>query len=168
MGRGEEMEPQDYLYRPKKRLSLQYHHHREEWWLLVEGEAEATTGQGKDSKTIELKKVKSSASGSGRSTGFHRRRGASSSRWRTGISMRPISSVSRTTTDDIERVKRASLARAHPCLEARKPARFTAVDMWWYGRVHREQAIVALIVAVVVIARVASFAYFSSACRGES
>ena len=54
--------------------SLQYHHHREEWWL-VEGEAEATTGQGKDSKTIELKKVKSSASGSGRSTGFHRRRG---------------------------------------------------------------------------------------------
>ena len=42
--------------KPKKRLSLQYHHHREEWWLLVEGEAEATTGQGKDSKTIELKK----------------------------------------------------------------------------------------------------------------
>ena len=39
--------------------------------------------------------------------------------------------------------------------------------MWWYGRVHREQAIVALIVAVVVIARVASFAYFSSLAAGN-
>jgi D-beta-D-heptose 7-phosphate kinase/D-beta-D-heptose 1-phosphate adenosyltransferase len=42
--------------KPKKRLSLQYHNNREEWWLLVEGEAEATTGQGKDSQTVELKK----------------------------------------------------------------------------------------------------------------
>lgn len=41
---------------PKMRVSLQYHHHREEWWLLVSGDAKATTGQGKDSQTIELKK----------------------------------------------------------------------------------------------------------------
>lgn len=42
--------------KPRMRVSLQYHHHREEWWLLVSGDAQATTGQGKDSKTVELKK----------------------------------------------------------------------------------------------------------------
>jgi D-beta-D-heptose 7-phosphate kinase/D-beta-D-heptose 1-phosphate adenosyltransferase len=42
--------------KPQSRLSLQYHHHREEWWLLVQGDAQATTGKGGDSQTIELKK----------------------------------------------------------------------------------------------------------------
>jgi len=42
--------------KPNKRLSLQYHHHREEWWLLVSGDAQATTGQGEDTQTIELRK----------------------------------------------------------------------------------------------------------------
>ena len=40
----------------RMRVSLQYHHHREEWWLLVSGDAQATTGRGKDSQTVELKR----------------------------------------------------------------------------------------------------------------
>ncbi len=42
--------------KPNKRLSLQYHHHREEWWLLVEGEASATVHEGKDVRTVPLRK----------------------------------------------------------------------------------------------------------------
>ena len=42
--------------KPKKRLSLQYHHHREEWWLLVEGDATATVHEGKDVRSIPLRK----------------------------------------------------------------------------------------------------------------
>ncbi|MDO8576689.1 MAG: adenylyltransferase/cytidyltransferase family protein [bacterium] len=41
---------------PKQRLSLQYHHHREEWWLLVEGDATATVHEGKEVRTIPLRK----------------------------------------------------------------------------------------------------------------
>jgi mannose-6-phosphate isomerase-like protein (cupin superfamily) len=39
-----------------KRVSLQYHRHREEWWLLVSGDANATVGEGKEARVIQLKK----------------------------------------------------------------------------------------------------------------
>src|SRR3989344_2189582 len=77
--------------------------------------------------------------GSGRCTGSRQKRAASWSRWHTGILMKPISSVSKTTT---------------------------VADMRSREPVSREEAFIALIVAVVIIARVASFAYFSSLAAG--